>query len=41
MTCTGEPAPATETDDVRWVPLAEAPALLSYERDVELLSRLP
>jgi 8-oxo-dGTP diphosphatase len=40
MTADGEPEPRNEVDEVRWVPLAEAPALLSYERDVELLSLL-
>lgn len=41
MTATGEPEARNEVDEVRWVPLAEAPALLSYEHDAELLSRLP
>jgi 8-oxo-dGTP pyrophosphatase MutT (NUDIX family) len=41
MTASGEPLPATEVDELRWVPLADAPALLTYERDVEVLSRLP
>ena len=36
----GEPFPQNEVDEVRWVPLDEAPALLSYSRDVELLSGL-
>jgi len=40
MTCTGEPQAQNEVDEVRWVPLAEAMALLTYERDVALLSRL-
>ena len=40
MAATDEPEARNEVDQVRWVPLAEAPALLSYERDVELLSRL-
>ena len=40
MSSTDEPAARNEVDEVRWVPLAEAPALLSYERDAELLSRL-
>jgi 8-oxo-dGTP diphosphatase len=40
MTCDGEPRAQNEVDEVRWVPLGEAAALLSYERDVELLSRL-
>jgi 8-oxo-dGTP diphosphatase len=30
-------APANEIDDARWVPLAEASALLTYARDRELL----
>jgi 8-oxo-dGTP diphosphatase len=33
-------APANEVDDARWVPLAEAPAALTYARDRELLARL-
>ena len=37
MTCSGEPVAQNEVDEVRWVPLDEAAALLSYERDVELL----
>lgn len=36
----GALAPADEVDDARWVPLAEAPALLTYARDVELLAQL-
>jgi 8-oxo-dGTP pyrophosphatase MutT (NUDIX family) len=40
MATTDEPEPRNEVDEVRWVPLAEAPALLSYERDAELVSRL-
>ena len=36
----GELAPAHEVDDARWVPLAEASALLTYARDVELLASL-
>jgi 8-oxo-dGTP diphosphatase len=40
MTARGEAGPQNEIDDVRWVPLADAPGLLSYERDVELLSAL-
>jgi hypothetical protein len=28
---------ANEIDDARWVPLGEAPMLLSYERDRRLL----
>jgi 8-oxo-dGTP diphosphatase len=41
MTAAGDPEARNEIDELRWVPLADAPALLSYERDVELLSRLP
>ena len=40
MTCDGEARAQNEVDEVRWVPLEEAAALLTYERDVELLSRL-
>jgi 8-oxo-dGTP diphosphatase len=40
MTCNGEPRAQNEVDEVRWVPLAEAHALLTYERDADLLSRL-
>jgi 8-oxo-dGTP diphosphatase len=40
MTADGEPEPRNEVDEVRWVPLGEAAALLSYGRDAELLSRL-
>jgi 8-oxo-dGTP pyrophosphatase MutT (NUDIX family) len=40
MTCEGEPRAQNEVDEVRWVPLEEAAAVLTYERDVELLSRL-
>jgi 8-oxo-dGTP diphosphatase len=36
----GALAPADGVDDARWVSLAEAPALLTYPRDVELLARL-
>jgi 8-oxo-dGTP diphosphatase len=36
----GALVPANEVDDARWVSLDEASALLSYPRDVELLSRL-
>ena len=31
---------ANEVDDARWVPLADAPDLLTYERDRELLVQL-
>jgi 8-oxo-dGTP diphosphatase len=36
----GALAPANEVDDARWVSLEEAPALLTYARDLELLARL-
>jgi hypothetical protein len=29
--------PANQIDDARWVPLGEAPGLLSYEHDQRLL----
>jgi 8-oxo-dGTP pyrophosphatase MutT (NUDIX family) len=32
-------APANEVDDARWVPLADAPATLTYPRDRELLAQ--
>jgi 8-oxo-dGTP pyrophosphatase MutT (NUDIX family) len=40
MTCEGEPQAQNEVDEVRWVRLTEAAALLTYERDADLLSRL-
>jgi 8-oxo-dGTP diphosphatase len=40
MTCDGEPRAQNEVDEVRWVPLDEAPALLTYERDVALLHQI-
>ena len=40
MTCSDEPSAQNEVDEVRWVPLDEAAALLTYERDADLLSRL-
>jgi 8-oxo-dGTP diphosphatase len=40
MTCSGEPRVQNEVDEVRWVPLEEAAALLSYERDRALVSAL-
>ncbi|HEU5264770.1 MAG TPA: NUDIX hydrolase, partial [Gaiellaceae bacterium] len=33
-------APANEVDDALWVGIGDAPSLLTYERDRELLSRL-
>jgi 8-oxo-dGTP diphosphatase len=36
----GEFTPNDEVDEVRWVPLAEAPGVLSYEFDRELISKL-
>jgi 8-oxo-dGTP diphosphatase len=36
----GALAAANEVDDARWVPLADAPSLLTYERDIELLAQL-
>jgi 8-oxo-dGTP pyrophosphatase MutT (NUDIX family) len=40
MTCDGEARAQNEVDDVRWVPPAEARALLTHPRDVALLDRL-
>jgi 8-oxo-dGTP diphosphatase len=40
MSPTAEPRAQHEVDDVRWVPLAEARELLSYDYDRELLKRL-
>jgi 8-oxo-dGTP diphosphatase len=40
MTCDDEPRAQNEVDELRWVPLADAPALLSYARDVDLLRRM-
>jgi 8-oxo-dGTP diphosphatase len=40
MTSAGEPRPQNEVDEVRWVPLEDAPALLTYERDGALLRDL-
>ena len=36
----GELAAANEVDDARWIPASDAPLLLTYARDVELLARL-
>src|SRR5262245_38863773 len=38
-TADGTLAPANEVDDARWVPEAEARAMLSYEHDREVLDR--
>ena len=40
MTSGDEPVAQNEVDEVRWVPLADAGELLSYDRDRALLSRL-
>ena len=40
MTCTGEARAQNEIDEVRWVALDEAGALLTYEYDQALLARL-
>jgi 8-oxo-dGTP diphosphatase len=40
MRSEGDPHAQNEVDEVRWVPFAEVAELLSYARDVELLSRL-
>ena len=37
---TGSFEPNDEVDDVRWLPIDEARALLSYERDRDILDRL-
>jgi 8-oxo-dGTP diphosphatase len=39
MTADGEPAAQNEVDELRWVLLADAPSLLSYARDADLLRR--
>ncbi len=41
MTGGEEPEARNEVDEVRWVPLSEAGAVLTYRRDGELLGRLP
>src|SRR5581483_95454 len=41
MTTAGEPTAQNEVDEVRWVDIDDAAALLTYERDRVLLSRLP
>jgi 8-oxo-dGTP diphosphatase len=40
MTAAGEPRAQNEVDEVRWVPLADADALLTYEYDRALLRRI-
>jgi len=35
----GELAPTKEIDEARWVPVEQAPEVLSYERDLEVLER--
>ncbi len=40
MTCGGEAVAQNEIDEVRWVTIAEARALLTYEYDRALLGRL-
>jgi len=40
MTCAGDARAQNEVDDLRWVPLDEAAALLSHQHDRDLLSRL-
>jgi ADP-ribose pyrophosphatase len=37
----GEAAPHNEVDAVRWVPLARAATMLTYQRDRDLLGSLP
>ena len=41
MTADGDAVAQNEVDEVRWVPLDGVAGVLSYERDVELLKRLP
>ena len=40
MTSDGGETAQNEVDELRWVPLEDAAALLSYDRDADLLSRL-
>jgi 8-oxo-dGTP diphosphatase len=40
MEAGGEPVPQNEVDEVRWVPLDDAPAALSYDRDRELVTHV-
>jgi 8-oxo-dGTP diphosphatase len=37
----GDPGPANEVDDARWVPFDHARNLISYERDLDVLDALP
>ena len=41
MSASGEPFAQNEVDELRWVPLAEAAAFLSYPNQAALLARLP
>jgi 8-oxo-dGTP diphosphatase len=40
MESTGEPVASNEVDEVRWVTLADAAALLTYQRDRDLVTEL-
>jgi 8-oxo-dGTP diphosphatase len=40
MTADGEPVAQNEIDEVRWVPLWEAAGMLSYARDIDVISGL-
>jgi 8-oxo-dGTP diphosphatase len=40
MTSTSDARAQNEIDEIRWVPLAEAAALLTYARDAELLAQV-
>jgi 8-oxo-dGTP diphosphatase len=40
MECNGEPSAQNEVDQVRWVPLPEAHAVLSYDRDRDLIATI-
>jgi 8-oxo-dGTP diphosphatase len=40
MTSDGEGTAQNEVDELRWVPLGDAAALLSYQRDTDLVNRL-
>jgi 8-oxo-dGTP diphosphatase len=39
LDCEDEPVASNEVDELRWVPLGEAPSLLTYGYDRELLAR--